>query len=78
LDHIEDPRQRLIEYTRGAIELVRGEPALAAWFEPDESGATARMGRGAEEERLVVQRFVVASVLGKELLNTQWGVGETG
>jgi hypothetical protein len=36
------------------------------------------MGRGAEEERLVVQRFVVASVLGKELLNTQWGVGETG
>ena len=61
---LEDPSERLVEYTIGAVELVRREPALAAWFEPDESGATARMSRGSE----VVDRFAgafVADLLGK-------------
>jgi AcrR family transcriptional regulator len=45
---IQDPGQRLIETIARAVQKVRSNPAMAAWFEPGESGMAARMSRGSE------------------------------
>lgn len=124
LARLDDPSERLIAYVIGAVKLVRGEPALAAWFEPDESGATARMSRGSEvvdrftrafvsdllgensdaesnrlaarymvrmiisllatpgenakEERAMIERFVVPSILHGSASDMAWGTSEVG
>lgn len=124
LASVRDPARRLVEYTLRAVERVRSEPAMAAWFEPDVSGATARMSRGSEildrfagafvaeiqgpdgdaesnrlgarflvriivsllsmpgespaEERAMIERFVVPSILGSERNAARWDLGEVG
>lgn len=124
LAQIDDPAERLVEYTLRAVEMVRAEPALAAWFEPDASGATARMSRGSEiidrfagafvaeiqgsngeaesnrlrarylvriivsllampgedagEERAVIERFVIPSILEGAPVGADWGISEVG
>ena len=48
LQDIDDPVQRLSEYLMRTVQKVRRNPAMAAWFEPAESGIAARMSRGSE------------------------------
>lgn len=48
LDGVEDPGERLTEWVMRAVSKVRGDPAMAAWFAPNEAGVTARMSRGSE------------------------------
>ncbi len=48
LKDIEDPSEQLCEYIVRSVRKVRANPAMAAWFEPAESGITARMSRGSE------------------------------
>ncbi len=45
LRDIDDPAQQLREYIVRAVQKVRRNPAMAAWFEPHESEITARMSR---------------------------------
>ncbi len=58
LRDIDDPAQRLREYIVGAVQKVRRNPAMAAWFEPGESGITARMSRGSEVIGCLADAFV--------------------
>ncbi len=55
---IDDPAQQLCEYIVGAVQKVRRNPAMAAWFEPRESGITARMSRGSEVIGSLADAFV--------------------
>lgn len=66
LEGIEERQERLVETVMRAVALVRSRPALAAWFEPDESGATARMSRGSEVVNRVADAFVVGLQGGDE------------
>jgi AcrR family transcriptional regulator len=58
LQDIDDPAQRLCEYILRAVQKVRNDPAMAAWFEPAESGITARMSRGSEVIGSLADAFV--------------------
>jgi AcrR family transcriptional regulator len=58
LQDIEDPSQQLCEYIVRAVQKVRRNPAMAAWFEPAESGITARMSRGSEVIDCLADTFV--------------------
>ena len=58
LQDIEDPSQQLCEYIVRAVQKVRRNPAMAAWFEPGESGITARMSRGSEVIDCLADTFV--------------------
>ncbi len=58
LQDIDDPAQRLCEYIVRAVQKVRRNPAMAAWFEPGESGLTARMSRGSEVIDCLADAFV--------------------
>ena len=58
LQDIDDPAQRLCEYILRAVQKVRNNPAMAAWFEPAESGITARMSRGSEVIGSLADAFV--------------------
>ncbi len=58
LQDIDDPAQRLREYIVRAVQKVRRNPAMAAWFEPGESGITARMSRGSEVIGCLADAFV--------------------
>ena len=55
---IEDPTQRLVEYTLRAVREVRQNPGTAAWFAPGSSGMAARMSRTSE----VIETFTTAFV----------------
>ncbi len=58
LQDIGDPAQRLREYIVRAVKKVRRNPAMAAWFEPSESGIAARMSRGSEVIGSLADAFV--------------------
>ena len=58
LQDIEDPALRLCEYIVRAVQKVRSSASLAAWFEPGESGYTARMSRGSEVIGCLADAFV--------------------
>jgi AcrR family transcriptional regulator len=58
LADIDDPVQRLGEYIVRAVRKVRRDPAMAAWFEPDESGNAARMSRSSEVVGCLAEAFV--------------------
>ncbi len=58
LEGIEEPAQQLLEYIVGAVQKVRRNPSMAAWFEPGESGITARMSRGSEVIDCLADAFV--------------------
>ncbi len=58
LQDIDDPAQRRCEYIVRAVQKVRRNPAMAAWFEPAESGITARMSRGSEVIDCLADAFV--------------------
>ena len=58
LQDIDDPAQQLTEYIVRAVQKVRSNPAMAAWFEPAESGITARMSRGSEVIDCLAEAFV--------------------
>jgi len=57
LQGIGDPAQQLREYILRAVRKVRGNPSMAAWFEPAESGITARMSRGSEVINCLADAF---------------------
>jgi AcrR family transcriptional regulator len=63
LKDIGDPHERIVETIMRAVERVRATPEMAAWFEPDESGMTARMSRGSEVIRHLCDSFVSESFL---------------
>ena len=48
LERVEDPVERLTQYLLRAVQKVRENPSMEAWFAPTESGLTARMSRGSE------------------------------
>lgn len=48
LAEISDPRSRLVEGILRAVREVRDSPAMAAWFDPNASGMTARVSHGSE------------------------------
>jgi AcrR family transcriptional regulator len=48
LARIRDPRTRLVEGILRAVEKVRSNPSLAAWFDPNASGMAASISRGSE------------------------------
>ena len=58
LQDIDDPAHQLREYISRAVQKVRRDPAMAAWFEPAESGITARMSRGSEVIGSLADAFV--------------------
>jgi AcrR family transcriptional regulator len=58
LQDIDDPAQQLCEYIARAVQKVRRNPAMAAWFEPSESGIAARMSRGSEVIGCLADAFV--------------------
>jgi AcrR family transcriptional regulator len=58
LQDIEDPSLRLREIILRAVRKVRGDPGMAAWFEPGESGMTARMSRGSDVIDSMADAFV--------------------
>jgi AcrR family transcriptional regulator len=58
LTEISDPAKQLCEYIVRSVRKVRRNPAMAAWFEPDESGITARMSRGSEVIEALADAFV--------------------
>lgn len=58
LQDVEDPAELLGQYVLGAIRKVRENPSMAAWFEPAESGLTARMSRGSEVIASLADAFV--------------------
>lgn len=58
LQDIHDPKQLLCEYIVRAVQKVRSSASLAAWFEPGESGYTARMSRGSEVIGCLADAFV--------------------
>ena len=58
LRDIDDPAQQLCEYIIRSVQKVRRNPAMAAWFEPGESGITARMSRGSEVIGSLANAFV--------------------
>ena len=58
LHDIDDPSERLCEYIVRAVQKVRRNPAMAAWFEPGESGLAARMSRGSEVIGCLADAFV--------------------
>ena len=62
LSEVKDPASRLLEGVMRSIQAVRGAPALAAWFAPEEAGLAAALSRSAE---------VVESVAGAFLEQTQ-------
>jgi AcrR family transcriptional regulator len=55
---IEDPHERVVEYTLRAIREVRRNPATAAWFDPGAAGMAARMSRSSEIIESVATSFV--------------------
>ena len=55
---VDDPMERAVEYTLGAVREVRGNPATAAWFAPGASGLAARMSRTSE----IIETFTTAFV----------------
>jgi AcrR family transcriptional regulator len=58
LKDIDDPAQQLCEYIARAVQKVRSNPAMAAWFAPGESGITARMSRSSEVIGSLADAFV--------------------
>ena len=58
LEEISDPAERLTRYILRAVQKVRGNPSMAAWFAPTESGFTARMSRGSEVIESLAAAFV--------------------
>jgi AcrR family transcriptional regulator len=58
LQDIQDPAQRLCETIVRSVQKVRSDPAMAAWFEPGESGNAARMSRGSEVIGSLADAFV--------------------
>lgn len=79
LAEIGDPEQRLIEYITRAVHKVRRNPAMAAWFEPGESGLAARMSRGSEVIDRLADAFVSTLAGAREdvpsnLLRARWMV----
>ena len=48
LEDFDDSTEQLCEYIVRSVQKVRQNPAMSAWFEPGESGMTARMSRGSE------------------------------
>ena len=58
LQDIDDPAERLREYIVRAVQKVRCNPAMATWFEPGESGITARMSRSSEVIGRLAETFV--------------------
>ncbi|MBW2386996.1 MAG: TetR/AcrR family transcriptional regulator [Deltaproteobacteria bacterium] len=79
LAEITDPEQRLVEYVVRAVQKVRRNPAMAAWFEPGESAMAARMSRGSEVIGYLADAFV-SSLAGarqdkpSSLLRARWMV----
>ena len=69
LQEVKDPAKQLTEFILKALERVRSTPSMAVWFEPLESGRTARMSRGSEVVLCLAESFVES--LGK-------GSGESG
>jgi AcrR family transcriptional regulator len=69
LRDIDDPGQRLCEYIVRAVQKVRNNPAMAAWFEPAESGFTARMSRGSEVIGCLADAFVSNVLRGSNASN---------
>jgi AcrR family transcriptional regulator len=61
---IQDPTQRAVEYTLGAVREVRGNPGTAAWFEPGMSGMSGVSGLAARMSRTseVIETFTTAFV----------------
>ena len=55
---IVDPAERLTEYIVQAVQKVRDDPSMAAWFEPSESGIAARMSRSSEVIACLADAFV--------------------
>lgn len=45
---IDRPRPQLVEAVTLSLRLVRDDPVLAAWFDLDASGATARLARSSD------------------------------
>ena len=58
LRDVDDPAQQLCEYIVRAVQKVRRNPAMSAWFEPGESGNAARMSRGSEVIGCLADTFV--------------------
>jgi AcrR family transcriptional regulator len=58
LQDIDDPALQLSETIIRAVQKVRRNPAMAAWFEPGESGVTARMSRSSEVVGSLADAFV--------------------
>ncbi len=65
LEDIDDPAHQLREYIIRAVQKVRRDPAMAAWFEPDESGSTARMARGSDVVGALADTFVASLSAGR-------------
>ncbi|MEC3916874.1 TetR/AcrR family transcriptional regulator [Nocardia sp. CDC160] len=45
---IDDPAERIVTAMLGAIEAVRADPMLIAWFRPGESGAAGRISQDSD------------------------------
>jgi AcrR family transcriptional regulator len=79
LAEIRDPEKRLTEYIVRSVQKVRRSPAMAAWFEPGESGMAARMSRASEIIDRLADAFV-SNLAGQKqdtpssLLRAQWMV----
>ena len=79
LAEILDPDERLTEYIVRSVQKVRRSPAMAAWFEPGESGMAARMSRASEVIDRLANAFVSNLVGAKQetpssLLRARWMV----
>lgn len=60
LRELKDPVMQLTESIVKALQKVRSTPSMAVWFEPMESGHTARMSRGSEVVHCLAEAFVAS------------------
>lgn len=60
LRELKDPVMQLTESIVKALQKVRSTPSMAVWFEPMESGRTARMSRGSEVVHCLAEAFVAS------------------
>jgi len=58
LADIRDPRERLVEAVVRAVERVRSSPKLAAWFDPNAAGLSARMSHASHAIEALSSAFV--------------------
>jgi AcrR family transcriptional regulator len=58
---IADPAERLVEAVLGALDRVRGDPTLAAWFRPGDEALAADVARSSAVIETMVARFLGAT-----------------